>query len=490
LSNLSELLPSGGAQNVVDFVASGTLPNGQAVILNSNGTVTAVAGSGSAEDIPSGSEVTFLSSNTAEINTSFDPNNANKFIVAYANLGSTRRGSCSVGTVSGTSISFGAEQVFESSQIAVVSAAFDPNAANIFIVAYKLSSATAGKSLVGTVSGTSISYGSATNFIGSNFDNFCGVSFDPNTSGKFVIAYSNSSGKAKIGTRSGTSLSYGSETTFSSSTTYFASVAYDLNTANKLVVVYQNTGNSDYGHAIVGSVSGTSISYGSSYAFNSVNTKESSTQFEPNTANTFVTAYRNDTSPEKGSAIAGVVSGTSISFGTQVNFSTTEIEYPSLAFDSTLSNKLIVGYSDKGSSSHAKVSTGSLSGNALTFASPVSIKSAASYYTSVAFNPSASGSFVINYSSSNTGLSITGKINSLSTNLTSTNLMGISAEAIASGATGKVNVLGGLNEGQSSLTPASIYYVQGNGSISTVATAPAQKIGQAISSTKLNLVDL
>ena len=488
MSNLSELLPSGGAQNVVDFVASGTLPNGQAVILNSNGTVTAVAGSGSAEDIPSGSEVTFLSSNTVWINTSFDPNSANKFIVAYGNNGSTRRGSCSVGTVSGTSISFGAEQVFESSQISVVSAAFDPNAANIFIVAYKLGSV--GKSLVGTVSGTSISYGSATNFIGSNFGEFCGVSFDPNTSGKFVIAYQNSSGKAKIGTRSGTSLSFGSETTFNSSTTYYASVAYDLNTANKLVVVYQNGSNSDYGHAIVGSVSGTSISYGSSYAFNSVNTKESSTQFEPNTANTFVTAYRNDTSPEKGSAVAGVVSGTSISFGTQVNFSTTEIESPSLAFDSTLSNKLIVGYSDKGSSSHAKVSTGSLSGNALTFASPVSIKSAASYYTSVAFNPSASGSFVINYSSSNTGLSITGKINSLSTNLTSTNLMGISAEAIASGATGKVNVLGGLNEGQSSLTPASIYYVQGNGSISTVATAPAQKIGQAISSTKLNLVDL
>ena len=39
MSNLSELLPTGGGQNAVDFVASGTLPNGKAVILKADGTV-------------------------------------------------------------------------------------------------------------------------------------------------------------------------------------------------------------------------------------------------------------------------------------------------------------------------------------------------------------------------------------------------------------------------------------------------------------------
>ena len=33
MSNLSELLPAGGAGKNVSFVASGTLPNGQAVVL-------------------------------------------------------------------------------------------------------------------------------------------------------------------------------------------------------------------------------------------------------------------------------------------------------------------------------------------------------------------------------------------------------------------------------------------------------------------------
>ncbi len=43
MSTLSELLPSGGAGKVMDFVASGTLPNGKPVVLKSDGTVEVVA---------------------------------------------------------------------------------------------------------------------------------------------------------------------------------------------------------------------------------------------------------------------------------------------------------------------------------------------------------------------------------------------------------------------------------------------------------------
>ena len=43
MSNLSELLPTGGGQNAVDFVASGTLSSGQAVSLKADGTVEAAS---------------------------------------------------------------------------------------------------------------------------------------------------------------------------------------------------------------------------------------------------------------------------------------------------------------------------------------------------------------------------------------------------------------------------------------------------------------
>ena len=43
MSNLSELLPSGGGQNVGSFVASGTLTNGTPVALTTDGKVEAVS---------------------------------------------------------------------------------------------------------------------------------------------------------------------------------------------------------------------------------------------------------------------------------------------------------------------------------------------------------------------------------------------------------------------------------------------------------------
>ena len=52
MSNLSELLPTGGGQNAVDFVASGTLSSGQTVVLNSDGTVEAVALGGPSAGTP------------------------------------------------------------------------------------------------------------------------------------------------------------------------------------------------------------------------------------------------------------------------------------------------------------------------------------------------------------------------------------------------------------------------------------------------------
>lgn len=71
-----------------------------------------------------------------------------------------------------------------------------------------------------------------------------------------------------------------------------------------------------------------------------------------------------------------------------------------------------------------------------------------------------------------------------------TDVIGLASAAITSGATGDINVFGGINEVQSSLTIASDYYVQANGSLSTASASPAIKIGQAISATTINLMDL
>ena len=445
MSNLSELLPSGGAQNVVEFVASGTLPNGKPVILNSNGTVTVVSGESTTESIPSSGEYVFTASGDFT-QVAFDPNNASKFVVCYAKYNGAPSGRASVGTISGSTISFGSEYGFHS--------------------------------------GTYVQYTS--------------ISFDPNNSGKFVISYQayggGNNGKAVVGTVSGTAISSGSEYTFNSANTTTTSVSFDPNTSGKFVVSFTDAGNSNYGTAIVGTVSGTAISFGSEAVFNSANTANSSLSFDPNTSGKVVVSFTNAGNSNYGTAIVGTISGTTITFGSAYVYESASVLYPMVAYDTSHAGKLVVVYRDDGNVGRGTAIVGTVSGTAISFGSALVFNnSGASNYIGVSFATDASATFVTTYqdtANGGKGTAILGRIATNTTNLTATNLIGISAEAIASGATGEINVLGGLNEGQSSLTPLSIYYVQENGTITTASASPAQKIGQAISSTKLNLVDL
>mgnify|MGYP003628459736 FL=1 len=88
---------------------------------------------------------------------------------------------------------------------------------------------------------------------------------------------------------------------------------------------------------------------------------------------------------------------------------------------------------------------------------------------------------------SSRGTAIVSTTDTFSTNLSSTNFVGITAEAITSGATGVVVPQGGVATNLSSLTIGSEYYVQANGTVSTVSTSPAVNIGKAISATSLIL---
>ena len=70
------------------------------------------------------------------------------------------------------------------------------------------------------------------------------------------------------------------------------------------------------------------------------------------------------------------------------------------------------------------------------------------------------------------------------------NVIGLAAAAITSGATGDINVFGGINEAQTGLTIGSNYYINSSGSLTTSNTRPYLALGQAISATTINLRDL
>ena len=105
------------------------------------------------------------------------------------------------------------------------------------------------------------SLGSKTTFESGTIGDVRGV-FDPDNN-KVIIVYSDSTnnlGKAVVGTISGTTITYGSAVTFNGTGSIGDfDIGYD--TANdKVVIAYRDYGNSSYGTCIVGTVSGTSLS--------------------------------------------------------------------------------------------------------------------------------------------------------------------------------------------------------------------------------------
>ena len=497
MSNLSELLPSGGGQNQVEFVASGTLPNGKPVILKSNGQVEVVGISSTSvsQSIPLATEVVFDTGHTTDYGISFDPNTTGKFVIVYKDLGDGNKGKVVVGSISGTTLSFGSEVEFSGTVSSLISTAFDPNTANKFVIVFRdASNSNYGRAIVGTVSGTSVSIGSRVNFNSASTEEIK-IAFDPNTTGKFVVSYRNggnsSYGTAIVGTVAGTSTSFGTAAVFRSAGSYRNSLAFDPNTAGKFVITFRDGGNSNYGTAVVGTMSGSSLSFGSLVAFDSSGIQLHSLSFDPNAAGIFVLAYRDYGNSNYGSGIVGTVAGTSTSFGSKYVFNSGETNHFGLSFDPNTTGKFVVAFSDTNLSGQLVV--GTRSNTTLSYSSKIAINSGETYYMQTAFDPNSAGKFVTAYYDGTGSARSSARLGQIAatvqtTNLTSTNLIGIAADAASSGATAKINTWGGINESQTSLTIGTDYYAQTNGTITTATGG--QKLGTAISATTINMRDL
>ena len=478
MSNLSELLPAGAGAKSASFVASGTLGSGVTVALKSDGTVEAVA----VGDPSSGSPVVFENAASSGISATFDSNN-NKIIIAYRDNGNSYYGTAIVGTISGTSISFGTPAVFDSSFASDIFATFDSNANKVVIAYADGNNSYYGTAIVGTVSGTSISFGSSVVFE-SAFSAGMSATFD-STSNKVVISYQDGGnsyyGTAIVGTVSGTSISFGSAAVFESANSGEQSATFDSN-SNKIVIAYRDGGNSQYGTAVVGTISGTSISFGTPTVFDSAYTSYSSATFDSN-SNKVVIAYQQDaTSSKYGAAIVGTVSGTSISFGSAVVFKSASTNWISATFDST-SNKVVISYSDFSNSSYGTAIVGTVSGTSISFGSPVIFEAASTTEIFSTFDSNLNKVVIAYADGGNSGYGTSAVLQAASINVS--DFIGITDQAIADTATGAVIVQGGVSEKLSGLTVGADYYVQSNGTLSTtVSSVPA---GRALSSTSILL---
>ena len=436
MSTLSELIPSGGTQNNIEFVAQGTLANGQAVALRSDGKVEAVAGvAGSV-----GSIVAYGSTNQNEIAATYDSTN-NKVVLTALN--GSNYGTATVGTVSGSSISFGSPVVFNSGNTLFINIGFDSSNSKVVIAYQDQGNGGKGTAIVGTVSGTSISFGSEVVFRTSDATSNA-VVFDSN-SNKIVITYvggaSTYYGYAIVGTVSGTSISFGSEATWRGADTYSAekgSATFD--TLTNQIIVVASVGN-DTGRACVGAVSGTSISFGTAVPIGSGTVYTPSVSYDSNN-NKVVIAYKDGNNSNYGTAIVGTVSGTSITLGTAAVFQSFATTYTATTFDST-QKVVVVTFSDgEGSSGKGAALPLIVSGTTVSGGDKTNYTSVASYFMAATFDTTAQKSvFAFKEMSSGYPNSVTYTPPST----TATSFIGITNAAISSGATGEVAVKGGLS---------------------------------------------
>ena len=187
-------------------------------------------------------------------------------------------------------------------------------------------------------------------------------------------------------------------------------------------------------------------------------------------------------------AIVGTVSGTSISFGSEVQFNPAITYQNSLAFDST-NGKIVLAYRDYGNTDQVNAGTaivGTVSGTSISFGSAIVFNDASQTTNISGIYDSTNDKVVIAYreQDGNTGQAIVYNVTG-SSNLTSENYIGIAAESISNGASGRITVVTGVNEGQTGLTTGKKHYVQKNGSLSTTTDSPSVVAGNAISSTKI-----
>ena len=463
--------------STVQLTAEGAITAGKAVASQSNGTVTAI----SSITAGFGSEVVFESASSRDNGITYDTTN-DKVVIVYQDTGNSGYGTAVVGTVSGKAISFGTPVVFESAATTYNVAAFDSTNDKVVVAYRDEGNSNYGTAIVGTVSGTSISFGSAVVFESARAD-YITIAYDVNAQ-KAVIAYRDYPnglyGTAIVGTVSGTSISFGTAVVFESAYSNMPVMTYEAN-AQKVVIAYSDVDNSNYGTAIVGTVSGTSISFGSAAVFESATTAYIGIGFD-STANKVIVAYSDDGNSAYVTAVVGTVSGTGISFGTPVVVASNNSEYVTVTYNSA-SNTTFVSWMSITDSNYGAYALGTVSGTSISFSSSAFFASAHSSYQAAVYDPDQE-TVVIAYTdhgNSNYGTAIA--YQDFSSN--ASNFIGLAENDCTDNGLATIQLGGSVNDKQTSLTAGQTYFVQNNGTIGTTAASPSVTAGTAVSSTEI-----
>ena len=464
----------------VRVVASGTLTDGKAVIVNANGTVSVVAGS--AEGI--GTPVVFGSGGTTtEISSTYDPVN-NKFVVFYRDNGQSGHGYAIVGSVSGSSITFGSPVEFLNANLGSTTCNYDTASGKVVVFFQDAGNSNYGTARVGTISGTSISFGTAVVFQSSEAT-YLSSAYEANQN-RSVIAYSDNGtsnyGFVKSGQVSGTSISFGSRAQVESYAVSDKVIIYDA--GQQKILLFYGSFNAYKARARVVTISGSSVSIGSDTLVSSGTAQEVYGYYDTSISKPVVT-WKDSGNSDKGTAVVLTISGTSVSFGSEYVFQDESTAYLRSTFDST-NNVGVIAYEYGSSPRKVAITQVTASGTTLSFSTALETTQAVgNLQLAIVYDDNAEKAVITSINNESNYFGVSYAYSGGSTNITSENYIGIARSGAASGAGVVIDTQGAIADNLSGLTAGQSYFVQSDGTLSTTAADPSVFAGTAVSATKL-----
>ena len=388
-----------------------------------------------------------------------------------------------------------------------VSIAYDSNADRTILVYRDGNDSDKLKCIIGTLSGTSTSWGTAVEIVGATAGNRgTAVVYDSNAQ-RVLIAYTKADTYAyvRVGEISGTSVTLGTEVAASSSNSYYPELSYDV-ADQKVLLVFANAGDNYYPY----SAACTITAVGNSVAVTTPASVASRNAYDP-----FGLAYNaNDgkhvlditDNTATGYAYVLTMSSGSISVGAEASYSPGFTPRQSFCVYDSSAQKIVRGYYSNSDPRPVEFAVASISGTSVSFGTAVTAFSgnggrqvSGTFYSSIHqiafFNLDFATTSVQTNFGTVSGTTITfGTATAVaSSGISSTSYFDITYDSTAQKliyayrATTFDAVVGSF--GTTPLTVTSDYYVQADGTISTTSTSPAQLIGNAIKTNQINIKD-
>jgi len=500
ISSTQLLLEEEAGNSIVGF-SNGAITKGKPVIIQADGDVAQVSGSSSGNPAYNPGTQQISAGNTDISSASAQriaDNGAGTFCVVFEYSGGH---DAMIGVDNGTSITWGSEVNMLTGADGGATVYYDPDE-DKFIVTCMNESSFYVKSTIVSYSGTTATRGTQSSTLATTTKSDWLASAYDTTNNMGYVAIGNTVGKMLTVGVSGSTINQSALSGLYASTSiapkYF-NMVYD-NTNNIGYITYRNESISDYPYLQTYTVTSSTFTFGTPTAMESTASGGTVSVAEGSAdGNGVVMVYKTSASDVLRYATP-TFSGLAITIGTVSTM--TSIPNTNPRFNGTqsvnynpVSKTFQLAYQDTYTTSgrydivtnDGTVSNGTLSWGAYQVVYSTTTENSSAITGATGKN--ANNAFIV-VEKSSTPWKIAGSLYGASTivtttNLTAENYLGVASDTVADNKNVLIDTQGAANPDQSSLTPAQLYYVQTNGTLSTTAGSPSVVAGIATSATTL-----